>query len=351
MDNCSRYCQAPATQGLFRTVGYGGDSGSIRDIENAGLVLVIGSNTAESHPVPATRVKRAHKLRQQKLIVSDLREHEMAKRADLFLRPKPGTDIVWLSAVSRYLLDNDMVDATFLAQWVNGIEEYKKSLAPFTMEFASRTCGLSEDILKDAARMIAEANGVCILWAMGVTQHTMGSDTSTAISNLLLITGNYMKTGSGAYPLRGHNNVQGASDHGAMPNFLPGYQSVDDPEVRARFEAGWNVKLPTAKGLDNHEMIEAVHEGKLKAMYLFGEEMSLVDSNANFVADALSKLDFFVVQDIFFSATCHFAKLLMPASPSLEKEGTFTSTERRVQRLYQVFEPTEGSRPDCKNVQ
>jgi len=351
MDNCSRYCQAPATQGLFRTVGYGGDSGSIRDIENAGLVLIIGSNTAESHPVLATRVKRAHKLRHQKLIVADLREHEMAKRADLFMRPKPGTDIVWLSAVSRYLLDNEMADTKFLAQWVNGLEEYKKSLAPFTMEFASRTCGLSEDILKNAARMIAEANGVCILWAMGVTQHTMGSDTSTAISNLLLITGNYMKTGSGAYPLRGHNNVQGASDHGAMPNFLTGYQSVDDPEVRSRFEANWKVQLPSAKGLDNHEMIEAIYEGKLKAMYLFGEEMSLVDSNANFVGDGLSKLDFFVVQDIFFSATCHFADVVLPASPSLEKEGTFTSTERRIQRLCQVFEPLEGSRPDWQIIQ
>jgi len=351
MDNCSRYCQAPATQGLFRTVGYGGDSGSIRDIENAGLVLIIGSNTAESHPVLATRVKRAHKLRQQKLIVSDLREHEMAKRADLFMRPKPGTDIVWLSAVSRYLLDNGMADTKFLDQWVNGLAEYKKSLAPFTMEFASRTCGLSEDILKSAARMIAEANGVCVLWAMGVTQHSMGSDTSTAISNLLLITGNYMKTGSGAYPLRGHNNVQGASDHGAMPNFLPGYQSIDDPEVRARFEANWKVQLPSTKGLDNHEMIEAIYEGKLKAMYLFGEEMSLVDSNANLVGDGLSKLDFFVVQDIFFSATCHFADVVLPASPSLEKEGTFTSTERRIQRLYEVFEPLEGSRPDWQIIQ
>jgi formate dehydrogenase major subunit len=351
MDNCSRYCQAPATQGLFRTVGYGGDSGSIRDIENAGLVLIIGSNTAESHPVLATRVKRAHKLRQQKLIVADLREHEMAKRADLFFRPKPGTDIVWLSAVSRYLLDNGMADTAFLNQWVNGLAEYKKSLAPFTLEFAAMTCGLSEETLKRVAHMIAEAKGVCILWAMGVTQHSMGSDTSTAISNLLLITGNYMKTGSGAYPLRGHNNVQGASDHGAMPNFLPGYQSVDDPEVRSRFEANWNVQLPSTKGLDNHEMIEAIYEGKLKAMYLFGEEMSLVDSNANFVGDGLSKLDFFVVQDIFFSATCHFADVVLPASPSLEKEGTFTSTERRIQRLYQVFEPLEGSRPDWQIIQ
>ena len=351
MDNCSRYCQAPATQGLFRTVGYGGDSGSIRDIENAGLVLIIGSNTAESHPVLATRVKRAHKLHGQKLIVSDLREHEMAKRADLFLHPKPGTDIVWLSAVSSYLLENGMANTKFLDQWVNGLEEYKKSLAPFTMEFAARTCGLSEDTLTKVAHMIAEADGVCVLWAMGITQHSMGSDASTAISNLLLITGNYMKTGSGAYPLRGHNNVQGASDHGAMPNFLTGYQSVDDSEVRSRFKAAWNVQLPSTKGLDNHEMIDAIHQGKLKAMYLFGEEMSLVDSNANFVSDGLSKLDFFVVQDIFFSATCRFADVVLPASPSLEKEGTFTSTERRIQRLYQVFEPLEGSRPDWRIIQ
>jgi len=351
MDNCSRYCQAPATEGLFRTVGYGGDSGSIRDIENAGLVLIIGSNTAEAHPVLATRVKRAHKLRGQKLIVSDLREHEMARRADLFLHPKPGTDIVWLSAVSRYLLENGMANTKFLEQWVNGLEEYKKSLAPFTMEFAARTCGLSEDTLKKVAHMIAEANGVCILWAMGITQHSMGSDGSTAISNLLLITGNYMKTGSGAYPLRGHNNVQGASDHGAMPDLLPGYQSVRDPEVRSRFEAAWNVQLPSTKGRENHEMVEAIYEGKLKAMYLFGEEMSLVDSNANFVGAGLSKLEFFVVQDIFFSATCQFADVVLPASPSLEKEGTFTSTERRVQRLYQVLKPLEGSRPDWQIIQ
>jgi formate dehydrogenase major subunit len=199
--------------------------------------------------------------------------------------------------------------------------------------------------------MIAEAEGVCILWAMGVTQHCMGSDTSTAISNLLLVTGNYMRTGTGAYPLRGHNNVQGASDHGAMPNFLPGYQSVDDPAVRTRFEAAWNVKLPTAKGLDNHEMIEAVYEGKLKAMYLFGEEISLVDSNSNFIDEGLAKLEFFAVQDIFFSATCRFADVVFPASPSLEKEGTFTNTERRIQRLYQVFEPLEDSRPDWQIIQ
>ncbi len=351
MDNCSRYCQAPATTGLFRTVGYGGDAGSISDIEKAGLVLIIGSNTAESHPVLATRVKRAHKLHGQKLIVADLREHEMARRADLFLRPKPGTDMLWLSAVTRYILDNNLARMEFLDKWVNGVEAYRKSLEPFTMEMASERCGIPVEMLRQVAHMVAEADGVCVLWAMGVTQHVMGSDTSTAISNLLLTTGNYMRPGAGAYPLRGHNNVQGASDHGAMPNYFPGYQKVDDPEIRAKFEKAWGVTLPSIPGLNNHQMIDAIHEGKLKAMYLFGEEMSLVDSNANFVASALAKLDFFVMQEVFFSETCRFADVILPASPSLEKEGTFTSTERRIQRLYQVFEPLGDSRPDWRIIQ
>jgi formate dehydrogenase major subunit len=270
----------------------------------------------------------------------------MATRADVFLHTRPSTDIVWLSAISRYILDQGLAHTEFLEQWVHGLEEYRKSLEPFTLEFASETSGISVETLKQVANMIARAERVCILWAMGVTQHSNGSDTSTAISNLLLVTGNYMRPGTGAYPLRGHNNVQGASDHGAMPNMLPGYQSVDDPEVRARFESHWGVGLPSTKGLDNHEMVEAIQEGKLRSMYLCGEEMSIVDSNANFVADAFRKLDFFVVQDIFFSVTCRFADVVLPASPSLEKEGTFTSTERRVQRLHQVFEPLDGSRPD-----
>jgi formate dehydrogenase major subunit len=350
MDNCSRYCQAPATTGLFRTVGYGGDAGSISDIEQAGLVLIIGSNTAESHPVLATRVKRSHKLRGQKLIVADLREHEMARRADVFLHPRPGTDLIWLSAVTRYIFDNGLAHQSFIDRWVNGADEFRKSLEPFTLEMASERCGLSREQLIQVARMIAEADGVCVLWAMGVTQHVMGSDTSTAISNLLLATGNYMRAGAGAYPLRGHNNVQGASDHGAMPNYFPGYQKVDDPEVRAKFEKAWNVALPQKPGLDNHLMIDAIHDGRLKSMYVFGEEMSLVDSNANFVASALEKLDFFVMQEIFFSETCRFADVILPASPSLEKEGTFTSTERRIQRLYQAMEPLGDSRPDWRII-
>jgi formate dehydrogenase major subunit len=351
MDNCSRYCQAPATTGLFRTVGFGGDSGSISDIEQASLVMIVGSNAAENHPVLATRVKRAHKLHGQKLIVSDLRKNEMAERADVFLQPRPGTDLFWLSAVTKYILDNGLAKQAFLDQWVNGVAEYRESLAPFTLEMASERCGLPIETLIQVARTIAEAPTVCILWAMGVTQHVMGSDTSTAISNLLLVTGNYMRPGTGAYPLRGHNNVQGASDHGAMPNYFPGYQKVDDAEIRAKFEKAWNVSLPAKPGLDNHMMIDAIHDGRLKSMYVFGEEMSLVDSNANYVSAALAKLDFFVMQEIFFTETCRFADVILPASPSLEKEGTFTSTERRIQRLYQVMEPLGESRPDWEIIQ
>jgi formate dehydrogenase major subunit len=351
IDNCSRYCQAPATTGLFRTVGYGGDSGSISDMELADLVIIIGSNTAESHPVIATRVKSSHKLNGQKLIVSDPRENEMARRADLYLPARPSTDLFWLSAVSRYLLDHGLANTAFIDQWVNGIDGYRQSLEPFTMEAAARVCGLSIETLEAVARAIADAKRMCILWAMGVTQHHQGSDTSTAISNLLLLTGNYMRPGTGGYPLRGHNNVQGASDNGSMPNVLPGYQSVDDPEVRARFEASWRVALPKTKGLNNHQMVEAIHQNTLKALYLIGEEMSIVDSNSNYVSAAFGKLDFFVVQDIFFSKTCQFADVVLPAAPSLEKEGTFTSTERRIQRLYQVFEPLDGCRPDWKIIQ
>ncbi|HVV45951.1 MAG TPA: formate dehydrogenase subunit alpha [Bryobacteraceae bacterium] len=351
IDNCSRYCQAPATTGLFRTVGYGGDSGSISDIAQATLVVIIGSNTAESHPVLATRVKRAHKLHGQKLIVSDLRENEMARRADIHLHCAPGTDIVWLCAAARWILDNGLAKTEFLDRWVNGLEEFRRKLEPFTMDFAAEQTGVPRETLETAARQIATEERVCILWAMGVTQHTNGSDTSTAISNLLLVTGNYMRPGTGAYPLRGHNNVQGASDCGSMPKSFPGYQHVEEPEIRRKFEQGWGVPLSDKKGLDNHEMVDAILEGRLKSMYIIGEEMHLVDSNTNYTGKALSQLDFLVVQDIFLSETSKYAHVVLPGAPSLEKEGTFTSTERRIQRLYRALTPLGESLPDWEILQ
>ncbi|WP_276973740.1 formate dehydrogenase subunit alpha [Ferrimicrobium acidiphilum] len=346
VDNCSRYCQSPATMGLWRTVGYGGDSGSVKDIEASDLVLIVGSNTAESHPVIATRVKRAHKSRGQKLIVADLRKHEMAQRADIWFAPRPGTDLVWLSAASKYLFDHDYQDAAFLAQHVENVEEFRASLETFTLPYAAEITGVPEAKLVEVFEALAHARSFSVLWAMGVTQHTAGSDTSTAIANLLLVSGNFGKPGCGAYPLRGHNNVQGASDFGAMPTYFPGYEKVGDPEVVAKYEAAWGVTIPTTQGLDNHQMVDAIHAGSLKALLLTGEEMGLVDANSTVVQDAFRKLEFFVVQDIFFSNTARFADVVLPASPSLEKEGTFTSTERRIQRLYRVFDPLAESRPD-----
>ncbi|RXH58833.1 Formate dehydrogenase related protein [Granulicella sibirica] len=351
IDNCSRYCQTPATMGLSRTVKYGGDSGSISDIEIAGLVIVVGSNTAESHPVLATRVKRSHKHRGQRLIVADIRKHEMAERADIFFRPTPSTDAVWISAVARYLIDNDLHKPDFIEKWVNKFDQFKRSLEPFTMEYAEKVTGVPVETLVAVAREIAKADGVCVLWAMGVTQHCGGSDTSTAISNLLLTTGNYMRPGAGAYPLRGHNNVQGASDFGSMPNLFPGYQLVDDATVRGKFEADWEVTLPVVKGLDNRGMIEGIHAGKVRALYIKGEDTITSDANSTDVGEALRKLDFFIVQDIMFSETAQYADLVLPASPSLEKDGTFTNTERRIQRLYRALEPLGYSKPDWEILQ
>ena len=350
VDNCSRYCQTPATVGLFRTVGYGGDAGSIKDIAMAELVIIVGSNTSEAHPVLATRVKRAQKLNGQKVIVADLRKHEMADRADLFVRPKAGSDLIWLSAVTKYIIDQGWADEKFLKDKVNGLGEYVENLEGFTLEYAEKTTGLSKETLIQIATMIHEAKSVCTLWAMGVTQHLGGSDTSTAISNLLLITGNYGRPGTGAYPLRGHNNVQGASDFGSSPEHLPGYQRVTEEPLRLKFEQAWGTKLPAEPGINNHDMIDGMHAGTLKAMYLKGEEMGLVDSNINHVHAAYEKLDFFVVQDVFFTRTAQFADVVLPASPSFEKQGTFTNTERRIQRLYQVFDQLGESKPDWQII-
>ncbi|ADV66976.1 formate dehydrogenase subunit alpha [Deinococcus maricopensis] len=357
VDNCSRYCQSPATMGLWRTVGYGGDSGTIHDIELARLVITVGSNAAESHPVLATRVKRAHKRRGQGLVVVDLREHELARRADVFLRPRAGTDFVWLSAVTKYILDAGLAAHDFLQDRVNGLDEYRASLTAFTLEYAEAVTGLRAPDLRALAHRIVDASdgrapgGVCILWAMGVTQQVGGSETSAAISNLLLVTGNYGRPGMGAYPLRGHNNVQGASDFGAMPDRLPGYQQVSDPDVRAKFSVAWDCEIRPEAGLNNTTMVAAALDGTLKALYLSGEEMGLTDANADHVARAHEALEFFVVQDVFFTHTARYADVVLPASPSLEKDGTFTNTERRIQRLHAALPPLGDSLPDWMILQ
>jgi formate dehydrogenase major subunit len=349
VENSSRYCQNPATKGLFRTVGYGGDSGSIHDIEQAELVVIVGSNVAENHPVIASRIKAAHKRRGQKLIVVDPRKNEMAVRADLFLRPAIGTDMVWASALARYLLEQGLADEDFLKARVNGLEEYIESLAPFTLELAEQVTGIPRDQLIEAGEMIGRAGSVCLLWAMGITQHSHGSDASTALSNLLLVSGNYGRPGTGGYPMRGHNNVQGCSDFGSLYNILPGYEHVSDEAVRAKWAKAWGLEsLSAVTGLHSHQMGEQAHSGKLKALYVVGEETAISKSNARFTHEGFERLDFMVVQDIFFSRTAQFADVVLPGCPSLEKEGTYVNTERRIQRFHQVMAPLGDARPDWR---
>ncbi|AEJ41214.1 formate dehydrogenase, alpha subunit [Sulfobacillus acidophilus TPY] len=351
VDNDSTYCQDPATYGLRQTVGYGADSGTIQDVAAAALVLIIGSNTAESHPVFATRVKRSHKLGHQKLVVVDIRRHEMAERADLFISPRPGTDPVWLLGLSKYLADQKWLAYDFLASRVEGLEEYLESLAPYSLDYTETVTGVPRDLTMKVAQMIHDAPSLAILWAMGITQQRDGSEASLAIANLLLLTGNFGRPGTGAYPLRGHNNVQGASDFGAKPLFFPGYQDVRDPAIRRRLEALWQVPLPSEPGLNNQEIAGAIHQGRLKALYIVGEDTAVVDADARDARDAFSRLDFLVVQDIFLTKTAQYADVVLPASPSLEKEGTFTNTERRIQHFYPAMEPLGDSWPDWKILQ
>lgn len=346
VDNCSRYCQSPASWGLQQTGGIGGDTGTIKDIAGAGLVILVGCAPAEGHPVLATRIKRAQKLHGQKLITVDVRRHEMGDRADIFVRPKQGTDYVWLSAITKYMIDQGWHNEQFIKAHVNQYDEFLKIIEPYTLEEAEKITGIYKETLIQMAEMIRDADGTAICWGMGVTQNIAGSHTSVAIANLLLATGNMLRPNAGAYPLRGHNNVQGAADMGTMPNIFPGYQPVSDDQIHAKFEKAYGVDLPATPGLDNIQMLESIDKGEMKAMFIAGEDMAWVDADSNHTQAMLAKLDFLVVQEIFLSTTAQFADVILPGAPSLEKDGTFTNTERRVQRLYQALEPLGNSKPD-----
>ncbi|MGI0071513.1 MAG: formate dehydrogenase subunit alpha [Thermoplasmata archaeon] len=351
VDNCARYCQAPASMGLARTVGIGADSGNFDQIEQADLLMLMGTNTAEAHPVLAGKIKRSQKLRGTKVVVFDVRRHEMAERANEWINPKPGSDLAIVNAIAKYVLDRGWEDKSFIASRCTNFEAFTKSLEPFTLEFAEKASGIPQARIVQIAEMVHAAKRVCILWAMGITQHGGGSDTCTAFCNLLLLTGNFGRPGTGGYPLRGHCNVQGASDFGALPATLPGYQKWDAPEVVARFEKAWGVALPKKKGLTSVEMTDAMGDGRLKALYILGEDKLLADANQSKVASGFSKLDFMVVQELFLTRTAEFADVILPVAASLEKEGTFVSTERRLQRLYRVMEPLAGTRTDFDIVQ
>jgi formate dehydrogenase major subunit len=351
VDNCARYCQAPASTGLIRTVGIGADAGSFVDIEGSELVITVGSNTAESHPVLAGKIKRGQKLRGQRLVVLDLRRTPMAERADMFVRPRPGTDLVVLNTIARYILDQGWEAKSFIADRTTNFEAYRESLGPFSLDYGESVSGVPRDQLVRLANMIHEAGSVCILWAMGVTQHQPGTETSTAICDLLLLTGNFGRPFTGGYPLRGHCNVQGASDFGALPTFLGGYERWDDPAAVARYERRWGVRLPTRKGLTSTEMVDAALAGSLKAMLIFGEDKVLADSHAAQVEAALRRLDLLVVCEVVPTATSRLAHVVLPAAVTLEREGSFVNTERRVQRFHRALAPLGESRPELEIVQ
>ncbi|TRM83965.1 formate dehydrogenase subunit alpha [Sulfolobus sp. A20-N-F6] len=351
VDNSARYCQAPATVGLWRTVGFGADSGTFKDIENADLIIIVGHNTTESHPVAGSRIKRAQKIRGAKIVVIDVRKHEMAERADLFIKPKPGTDAAVLAGVAKYILDQGWENKEFIEKRVNGFEEFKEYIKAFTLDYVESVTGVPKEQIIKLAEMIHEAKSVSILWGMGVTQHLGGADTSTIISDLLLITGNYGRPGTGAYPMRGHNNVQGVSDFGCLPNYMPGYQKIDDENVMRKFEDAWGVKLNRKVGLQIPQMIEGVLEGKIHALYIVGEDTVMVDCGTPLTRQALEKVDFLVVQDMFMTETAKLADVILPATASLEKDGTFVNTERRIQRFYKALEPLGESKPDWEIIQ
>jgi formate dehydrogenase major subunit len=351
VDNCARYCQAPASTGLIRTVGIGADAGGFPEIESSELVMTLGSNTAESHPVLAGKIKRAKKLRGQKLIVVDLRKTPMAEHADLFVRPRPGTDLAFLNTIARYILDQGWEAQEFISARTTNFEAYRASLAPFTLEKGEEMTGVPRDQIVRAATMIHAAKSFCILWAMGVTQHQPGTETSTAICDLLLLTGNFGRPSTGGYPLRGHCNVQGASDFGALPTFFGGYERWDDPEVVARYEHAWSVALPKRKGLTSTEMVDAALAGSLHAMLVFGEDKVLADAHQSQVVAALQRLDLLVVCEIVPTATTRYAHVILPAAATLEREGSFVNTERRIQRFHRAFPPLGECRPELEIVQ
>jgi formate dehydrogenase major subunit len=350
IDNCARYCQTPASRGLQRTVGIGADAGRLEDMASADLVILVGSNTSISHPVFAGKLKASAKFRGQKHVVLDVREHEMAKRADLFLRVEPGTDLFVLNAVAKYIIDQGWEDRAFIEARVNGFEEYKTSLARYTLEEAQRLSGVPKEDIVRMAGMIHAARSTCIAWAMGVTQHTAGTETSTAIPNLLLLTGNYGRPGTGGYPLRGHANVQGVDDFGALPDVYPGYEGVEQPGIVEKYEKAWNAQLPRTRGLKETEMVEGISTGKVRAMYIMGEDTLLADSVESETRKGLESLEFLVVQELFFTPTCRFADVVLPAAASLEKDGTFVNTERRIQRLYRALEPLGEAKSEFETL-
>ena len=320
---------------------------SIAEIESTECILATGTNTTENHPVIGAVVKRAVRQHGTKLIVIDPREITLTKYADIWLRQRPGTDVAVLNGLMNVILSENLYDKAYVEGRTENFEAFRKVVEKYTPEEVEKISGVPAEDLKRAARMYAKAKRASILYSMGITQHITGTDNVKSIANLSMLCGNVGVEGGGVNPLRGQNNVQGACDMGALPNVLPAYQQVASPEVRAFFEKAWGVKaLPDKPGLTVVEIMNAAHHGDIRGLYIMGENPMVSDPDLSHVEDSLKKLDFLVVQDIFLTETARLADVVLPSASFAEKDGTFTNTERRVQRIRKAVSSPGEALPD-----
>ena len=326
---------------------------SIRDIVDADVLLVTGSNTTEAHPVLSLQMKRAVRKHGAKLILIDPRRIELADFAYLHLRHNPGTDVALFNALAHVIIREGWLNKAFIAERTEGYEALVLAVAEWPPERAALISGVPAEDIVEAARLYAQAQNGMIFWAMGITQHISGTDNVKALSNLALLTGHIGRPGTGLNPLRGQNNVQGACDMGGLPNVFPGYQPVADETIRQKFAAAWHIppqQLSPTPGLTVTEIMNGALNGRIRAIFIMGENPMLSDPNLNHVREALEKVEFLAVQDIFLNETAAMADIVLPAASFAEKSGTFTSTERRVQLIRPALEPPGEARPDWQAI-
>ena len=331
--------------GLAAVFGSGAMTNSIPEIENHDVLFVIGSNTTETHPIIGLKIKKAVR-KSAELIIADPRRIDLVRFATMWLQHKPGTDVALLNSIMHVIVREGLIDKKFIEKWTEGFEPFRECLNEYTPELGEKITGVpKEDIIK-AALLYGNAIRPGIYYTMGITQHTHGTENVCSVANLAMMTGNLGRESTGVNPLRGQNNVQGACDMGCLPDFYPGYQRVNIPDVKERYEKAWGIKLSDKIGLTASEIARAGIDGSLKALYVMGENPVLSDPDVNHTIKALKKLDFLVVQDIFMSETAKFADVVLPAACFAEKDGTFTNTERRVQRVRKAVEPPGEAKED-----
>jgi len=337
--------------GLAAAFGSGAMTNPIEDIEKADVILITGSNTTENHPVLSSFVKRAVVYKGAKLIVIDPRKIPITRFADTWLRPYLGTDVAYINGMMHVIIKENLYDEDYVTSRTVGLDDLKKTVEKYTPEHVEEITGIPRDKLIEAARLYAQATAASILYAMGITQHTTGTDNVKSLANLAMLCGNVGIEGGGVNPLRGQNNVQGACDMGALPNVYTGYQPVVDLAIRDRMEKTWGVeKLPEKPGITVTEMMENAHEGNMKGLYIIGENPMISDPDLNHVRKSLENLDFLVVQDIFLTETAQMADVVLPAASFAEKEGTFVNTERKVQLIRKAVEPPGDAKEDWKII-